>query len=74
MIHRGTCNVSSSTVRHMFYMLYTKPWFNENINFGDVSVFSAEAAQMLASSRDVGSIVAKNEDRGSSGYCNIDSM
>ena len=71
----------------MFYMLYTKPWFNENINFGDVSVFSAEAERMLASSGgDVGvgiggvgvgmgsSIVAKNEDRSSSGYCNIDEM
>lgn len=42
VIHRGTQNCSDRS-RHMFYLLYTKPWFNENINFGDVSIFEEEA-------------------------------
>jgi hypothetical protein len=42
VIHRGTKNISTQN-RHMFYLLYTKPWFNENINFGETSIFSEAA-------------------------------
>jgi hypothetical protein len=44
VIHRGTQNCSDRS-RHMFYLLYTKPWFNENINFGDISIFEEEAVK-----------------------------
>lgn len=44
LVHRGTGNTHKSTSRHMFYILYTKPWFNEHINFGDTSIFSHDAS------------------------------
>jgi ectoine hydroxylase-related dioxygenase (phytanoyl-CoA dioxygenase family) len=42
VLHRGTHNCTNVS-RLMFYMLYTKPWFNETINFGEVSIFSDQA-------------------------------
>ena len=43
LVHRGTGNKHPNQTRLMFYMLYTKPWFNENINFGENSIFSENA-------------------------------
>ncbi len=45
-IHRGVTNSSLSECRHMFYMLYSKPWFNESVNFGEVSLFSDDAKDL----------------------------
>ncbi len=45
-IHRGVTNSSLNECRHMFYMLYSKPWFNESVNFGEVSLFSDDAKEL----------------------------
>lgn len=41
-VHRGTANQTPNTVRRMLYLLYTKPWFYDHINFGDVSIFETD--------------------------------
>ena len=50
--------------RYMFYMLWTKPWFQETINFSDVSIFSDG---IDASNQ----VLCKNEDANSQGYRNL---
>lgn len=37
--HRGTKNVSASTIRPMLYLMYARPWFAEHVNFGQQRLF-----------------------------------
>ena len=46
-VHRGTGNRSQATTRRMLYLLYAKPWFGDHINFGNASLFAAEATASL---------------------------
>lgn len=41
VLHRGTANTSTSC-RRMLYLLYTKPWFTDTINFGKCSIFAPD--------------------------------
>lgn len=45
VIHRGTGNLSGDldSCRYMLYMLYSRPWFKDHVNFGKTSIFSPEA-------------------------------
>jgi ectoine hydroxylase-related dioxygenase (phytanoyl-CoA dioxygenase family) len=37
--HRGTKNVAKKKTRPMLYLMYSRPWFYEHINFGDETLF-----------------------------------
>lgn len=41
VVHRGTSNVQAdpSSCRYMLYLMYTRPWFRDHMNFGDESIF-----------------------------------
>jgi ectoine hydroxylase-related dioxygenase (phytanoyl-CoA dioxygenase family) len=41
LVHRGTANTSSGpgVPRPMLYLMYSKPWFKETLNFGDEALF-----------------------------------
>jgi ectoine hydroxylase-related dioxygenase (phytanoyl-CoA dioxygenase family) len=73
-IHRGTGNTHQSQCRHMFYMLYAKPWFSETINFGSLSVFSPSANSSSTSSSTGASFTVVGEDAASAGYRDFDNM
>ena len=68
-IHRGTSNQHPTNCRHMLYLLYTKPWFHEGINFGDISIFDS-----IENRNDVPVGKLKNEDRDCAGFCSLDNM
>ena len=36
--HRGTQNLAEKKTRPMLYLMYSRPWFHEHINFGDESL------------------------------------
>lgn len=38
--HRGTQNLCINKTRAMLYLMYTRPWFVEHINFGEKFLFS----------------------------------
>ena len=40
-VHRGTANASGET-RPVLYLLFKRPWYHENLNFGDEPLFSIE--------------------------------
>ena len=47
VIHRGTSNKSTGRkIRYMLYLLFAKPWFQDHINFGDISVFDENIREM----------------------------
>ena len=37
--HRGTSNLSEKMVRPMLYLMYSRPWFHEHLNFGSERLF-----------------------------------
>ena len=37
--HRGTQNLAKKKTRPMLYLMYSRPWFFEHINFGDERLF-----------------------------------
>jgi ectoine hydroxylase-related dioxygenase (phytanoyl-CoA dioxygenase family) len=37
--HRGTRNLSDTSVRPMLYLMYARPWFQEHLNFGSQRLF-----------------------------------
>ena len=54
----------------MIYLLYTKPWFKEHINFANVSIFDDNE-------RVVDHLHRQSEDNvssGSVGYCEFENM
>lgn len=69
-IHRGTSNTDKGgRCRYMYYMLYSKPWFQETINFSDVSVFDDRSIDDCTDG-----LLACNEDGSSEGYIDINTM
>ena len=52
-VHRGTSNKSLNTTRRMLYLLYTKSWFRDHINFGESSIFDDGASAALEAQREV---------------------
>lgn len=44
--HRGTAN-RGSTTRKMLYLMYSRPWFKEHLNFGDDRLFKHSQSTML---------------------------
>lgn len=39
--HRGTQNLAENTTRPMLYLMYSRPWFSEHINFSDKKLFDS---------------------------------
>lgn len=37
--HRGTSNLSSSSTRRMLYLMYSRPWFDDHLNFSNEKLF-----------------------------------
>jgi hypothetical protein len=66
--------MTTDKVRYMYYMLYTKPWFNDNINFSNVSIFNDNNSMDSGSNGDDNDCRSKNENLNSEGYCDMDDM
>ena len=65
VLHRGTANRSAET-RRMLYLLYTKPWFTDTINFGTCSIFAPD--------EEVISSLKETSEEACAGFCSFDSM
>eukprot|EP00041_Stephanoeca_diplocostata_P007924 m.113721 g.113721 ORF g.113721 m.113721 type:complete len:177 (+) comp17097_c0_seq1:1293-1823(+) len=39
IVHRGTANTHATKDRPLLYLVYAKPWFCDQANFGSISVF-----------------------------------
>lgn len=67
-VHRGTENVGKET-RRMLYLLYTKNWFKDHINFGQTSIFGDGAASAYKQQFE-----ANAKDRYAPGFCHFETM
>ena len=68
-VHRGTANTSLSTTRRVLYLLYTKPWFNDHINFGEVSIFEDDNVCLQSISQQQQNCI--EEDAGACRFSNM---
>jgi ectoine hydroxylase-related dioxygenase (phytanoyl-CoA dioxygenase family) len=72
-IHRGTSNTThlqhghEPQTRRMLYILYTKPWFTDTINFSDISLFDEDAAERMKTQNDIDNIDCP-------GHCDLENM